>query len=133
MDLAQPSPDSEDAGRLSREYRPAPPAYDELIGDDGAVRPHWRLLIESLEGLGPEERAFRWDGIRRRLRENGVTYNVYDDPRGVSRPWTLDPVPLVVAPEEWITISAGLGQRATLLNMILADLHGPQRLLEEGL
>ena len=26
MDLAQPSPDAEDTGTLSREYRPAPPA-----------------------------------------------------------------------------------------------------------
>jgi uncharacterized circularly permuted ATP-grasp superfamily protein/uncharacterized alpha-E superfamily protein len=133
MDLAQPSPDPDDAGMLFREYRSAPPAYDELIGEDGTVRPHWRLLLESLEGLGPEERAFRWEGIRRRLRDNGVTYNVYDDPRGVSRPWTLDPVPLVLGPEEWTTIAAGLAQRATLLNMILADLHGPQRLLAEGL
>ena len=26
------------------------------------------------------------------LRENGVTYNVYGDPRGTDRPWELDPV-----------------------------------------
>ena len=133
MDLAQPIPDLDDAGTLWRDYRSAPPAYDELIGPDGAVRAHWRPLVESLEDLGQEERAFRWQGIRRRLRDNGVTYNVYDDPRGVSRPWLLDPVPLVIAPEEWRTIEAGLAQRATLLNLILADLHGPQRLLQEGL
>ena len=32
-----------------------------------------------------------------------------------------------------IALSAGLAQRATLLNLILADLYGPQRLLAEGL
>ena len=57
----------------------------------GAVRAHWRPLIETLEALGAEERALRWDGIRRQLRENGVTYNVYDDPRGVEP--AVDPRP----------------------------------------
>ncbi|HEX5105744.1 MAG TPA: circularly permuted type 2 ATP-grasp protein, partial [Pirellulaceae bacterium] len=34
---------------------------------------------------------------------------------------------------EWSRVSAGLAQRAMLLNMVLADLYGPQRLLAEGL
>jgi uncharacterized circularly permuted ATP-grasp superfamily protein/uncharacterized alpha-E superfamily protein len=133
MDVAQPIPEPRASGALTRQYRPLPPAFDELVGADGALRAHWRQLLESLETLGPEERALRWDGIRRRLRENGVTYNVYDDPRGESRPWTLDPVPLVIAPDDWAAIEAGLVQRATLLDLVIADLHGPQRLLREGL
>jgi uncharacterized circularly permuted ATP-grasp superfamily protein/uncharacterized alpha-E superfamily protein len=133
MDAAQPAPESEGAGSLCRDYRPLAPAVDELVDDRGAIRVHWQPLIASLEALGPEERGLRWDAIRQRLRENGVTYNVYDDPRGVSRPWTLDPVPLVIAPEEWSEIEAGLTQRAILLNLVLADLHGPQHLLRDGL
>ena len=31
------------------------------------------------------------------IRENGVTYNVYGDPRGMDRPWQLDPIPLLIA------------------------------------
>ena len=31
------------------------------------------------------------------IRENGVTYNVYGDPKGVDRPWELDPLPLLIA------------------------------------
>ncbi|MFO0823840.1 MAG: hypothetical protein U0792_12110 [Gemmataceae bacterium] len=34
------------------------------------------------------------------IRENGVTYNVYGDPRGISRPWQLDPVPLLISPRK---------------------------------
>ena len=29
----------------------------------------------------------------RLIRDNGVTYNVYGDPRGMHRPWEPDPMP----------------------------------------
>jgi uncharacterized circularly permuted ATP-grasp superfamily protein/uncharacterized alpha-E superfamily protein len=41
----------------------------------------------------------------------------------------LDPIPFVIAPEEWRTIEAGLIQRALLLNKILADCYGSQELI----
>src|ERR1700674_5820477 len=68
-----------------------------------------------------------------RIRENGVTYNVYGDPLGMDRPWNLDAIPLMIPPSEWNQLEAGLIQRARLLNLILADLYGPQRLLRGGL
>ena len=58
----------------------------------------------------------RWQEGRRLLHDNGVTYNVYGDPRGTDRPWPLDPVPLVIDEREWAAIEAALRQRATLLN-----------------
>ena len=63
------------------------------------------------------------------MHEQGITYHVYGDPRGVERPWQLDPVPLVMAPDEWRSLEAGLIQRATLLNKILADCYGSQELI----
>jgi len=38
----------------------------------------------------------------------------------------------VLPAAEWQTIEAGVAQRARLLNALLADLYGPQRLLAEG-
>ena len=32
--------------------------------------------------------------IERQIRENGITYNVYADPKGADRPWEVDPLPL---------------------------------------
>src|SRR5262249_21213153 len=72
------------------------------------------------------------DLTRRLIVENGVTYNVYADPQGTDRPWALDPIPLVLTAAEWHTIESGLAQRVRLLNALLADLYGPQRLLAEG-
>lgn len=75
----------------------------------------------------------RLEFVDRRIQENGVTYNVYADPDGADRPWSLDPLPLIISPEEWAEVSAAVAQRATLLNAILADLYGDQTLLAEGL
>jgi uncharacterized circularly permuted ATP-grasp superfamily protein/uncharacterized alpha-E superfamily protein len=72
------------------------------------------------------------DLTRRLIVENGVTYNVYADPQGADRPWALDPIPLILTAAEWRTIESGLAQRTRLLNALLADLYGPQRLLAEG-
>src|SRR5574343_663998 len=52
---------------------------------------------------------------------------------GAVRPWALDPLPLIIPPEEWAEISAAVAQRAALLNAMLADLYGPQTLLAESL
>src|SRR5262249_45819665 len=57
----------------------------------------------------------------------------YADPQGADRLWTLDPVPLLLLAREWRAIEAGLSQRTRLLDALLADLYGPQRLLCEGL
>src|SRR5688572_4908721 len=114
-------------------YLPRSGVYDEAFTPDGAPRPHHRELWGGLETLGPSEISKRWEQGRRLIRENGVTYNVYGDPRGMDRPWVLDPIPLVIAADEWATLSRGLDQRARLLNALLIDLYGDQRVLAEGL
>lgn len=113
-------------------YTPAG-GFDEAYGPDASVRPHFRQLFDSLESLSKDELDRRWTQAQRAIRENGVTYNVYGDPRGTDRPWQLDPLPLVVAEEEWAALEAGLTQRAHLLDTVLWDLYGAQRILREGL
>ncbi|MEC9340909.1 MAG: circularly permuted type 2 ATP-grasp protein, partial [Pseudomonadota bacterium] len=107
--------------------------YDEMRGADGAVRPHWRYLMESLGGLGRDGLRARQREVQRLLQDEGVTYNRYSAPGGPHQVWPLDPVPLVISSEEWATIEAGLIQRAELLNLILTDLYGPQELLRHRL
>ncbi len=106
--------------------------YDELLGPDGSIRRHWRPLIEYIVDGGAETARRSVEMTRRLIVENGVTYNVYADPQGRDRPWQLDPLPLLVAADEWSAIEAGVQQRARLLNALLADLYGPQELIAEG-
>lgn len=114
-------------------YQPSPAYHDEMVDADGKVRPHWRPLIDSLEQMGEAGFTRRWQEGRRVIHENGTTYNVYSDPQNTDRPWPLDPLPLVLDTEEWSFIAAAIGQRAKLLNAILSDLYGPQKLLQDGL
>jgi uncharacterized circularly permuted ATP-grasp superfamily protein/uncharacterized alpha-E superfamily protein len=115
-------------------YVPDPRRYDELLDEHGAVRAHWRALVERVTADKADDTARRALELTRRLIvENGVAYNVYSDPQGADRPWALDPLPLVLSQDEWRKIEKGVAQRARVLEALLADLYGPQRLLAEGL
>jgi uncharacterized circularly permuted ATP-grasp superfamily protein/uncharacterized alpha-E superfamily protein len=118
-----------DLAQSSLRYKPT---YDESSTDGVTPRPYWQPLMESLETLGAEELARRSALAERRIRENGITYNMYGDPLGVNRPWRTDIVPLLLPEEEWSFIAAGITQRAELLSRMLEDLYGPQTLLTEG-
>ena len=107
-------------------------AYDELSADGVTPRPHWAHLIDSFREMGPEEIGQRWSRAERRIRENGITYNIYGDPLGANRPWKIDVVPFLIPADEWRFIESGIIQRAELLSLILQDLYGTQRLVAEG-
>jgi uncharacterized circularly permuted ATP-grasp superfamily protein/uncharacterized alpha-E superfamily protein len=116
------------AGLLSG-YKRSAGAFDELLAADGEIFPHYAKLLGELEEFGAAELSRRADASQRFVNEHGITYNVYGDPRGMERPWQLDPIPLIVAPEEWRALETSLVQRATLLNKILADCYGAQELI----
>ena len=118
---------------LSVGYPQTAGVYDEMSAAPGILRPQWNVFINSLSAMGEQELARRWKTAKQRIRENGVTYNVYGDPLGMDRPWNLDSIPLMIPPSEWSQLEEGLIQRARLLNLILADLYGPQQLLRRGL
>ena len=75
----------------------------------------------------------RTETLARQIRDNGVTYNVYADTTGTQRPWSLGLFPLIISPESWQHIEAGIAQRMGLLDQIIADVYGPQSLLAQGL
>jgi uncharacterized circularly permuted ATP-grasp superfamily protein/uncharacterized alpha-E superfamily protein len=108
-------------------------SWDEMFGPDGLPRPHCEGFFNFVANLPREDVHRRWDLGMKLIRDNGVTYNVYGGDDGLDRPWQLDPLPLMITAEEWRAIEAALIQRATLLNLVLADLYGAQDLLAQGL
>ena len=111
-----------------------PPAghWDELRDSAGAPRAPWRRFFSLLgeDGVAGLEQAAA--AVARQVRDNDITYNAYAD-NGEPRPWALDPLPFIVDEEEWAVIERGIAQRARLLEALVADIYGPQTMLERGL
>ncbi|MEI6785474.1 MAG: circularly permuted type 2 ATP-grasp protein, partial [Verrucomicrobiota bacterium] len=118
---------------LPAETRPhTDTAWDELRLASGAIRPHWQPLMTALEALGRDELAVRVENSRRILREHGVSCFASDSSGEHEVRWELDCTPFVISAAEWRELAAGLVQRARLLNLVLGDLFGVQRLVRDG-
>ena len=106
--------------------------WDELRGPSGQLRESWQRFFELLgvEGIAGLEDAV--ESVGRQVRDNDISYNVYADNSG-PRPWALDLLPFLIDETEWHVLERAVKQRATLLNAIVGDVYGPQRMLREGL
>ncbi|MET3581440.1 putative circularly permuted ATP-grasp superfamily protein/putative alpha-E superfamily protein [Mesorhizobium robiniae] len=118
---------------LLEHYQPIDGVVDEMVDASGNPRPAWKDFIEALEELGPEKLAQRFARADQYLRDAGVYYRVYDNAGANEREWPLAHVPVLIEEKEWADISAGLVQRADLFEETLADIYGPNRLVEKGI
>jgi len=118
---------------LLNSYKEKINSYDEVLDKNGQVKPYWQKLFDTLESIGLEELELRNQEIIKKLRENGVTYNVYDNNNEPNRAWKLDPIPFLIHKSEWETIEKGLKQRAHLYDLILKDIYGPQLLIKNSI
>ena len=129
IEAAESSPSE----NLLANYSPLPGSYDELLDDRGQIRESWRQFAAGLEAMGSQGLGQRYEQARRLLRENGIVQGVAGFPHGTDRHWELDPLPLLLAKSEWDSLASALAQRVQLLNLILADLYGPQNSDPRGL
>jgi len=103
---------------------------DEMVDGRGGVRPHWRHLLGILGGMGEGVLAERARRLDRASEDEGMAGVLPGMQRQVS--WRCDPLPLMLPTAEFAALETGIAQRARLLEAILQDLYGPQRLLAEG-
>jgi uncharacterized circularly permuted ATP-grasp superfamily protein len=100
-------------------------AYDEAYTADGELRPHARPAIEAVLAAGPSELEAR---VNEMLARAGVGFtSVQGDAR-----FHVDPVPRVIAADDWVTVKRGLAQRVRALNAFVADAYGARRIVEAG-
>ena len=130
--MTQPSPETlKTSSRLLDGYRPLPGVPDELIAPDGVMRPHWSMLIDRLSERAPAEIEASFALGHQYLANSGVFFRRYGDDSS-ARDWPLSPVPVILPETEWRDIEAGLIQRADLLEMVVADIYGNNRLTAQG-
>ena len=108
-------------------------AITKLDASPNTLSQPWQEFFDFLGPDGFADLNHRTANLKRQIRDNGVTYNVYADANGPQRPWSLDLFPLIIGPDDWAHIETGIQQRTRLLNAIMADVYGPQTLLSRGL
>src|SRR5580693_9190294 len=114
----------------TRGYSRLPGIPDEYIAGDGAPREVWTRFFEAFAELTPADIERRFGTADRHLREAGVSYRAPGETS--DRMWPLSHLPLLIDEAEWQQLTAGIVQRAQLLEMVLSDLYGEGRLVAEG-
>ena len=61
----------------------------------------------------------------------GITFSVYSDRRGVEKIFPFDLIPRPISAREWAGLEAGLIQRIRALNLFLHDVYHERRILRE--
>ena len=105
--------------------------FDEMFEASAKPRPHYQAVAESLSKVGPSafHRRVRMADVT--FRNQGITFTVYSDQRGVEKIFPFDLIPRIIPANEWDTIERGLVQRITALNLFCQDIYHDQRILRE--
>src|SRR3982075_3392072 len=114
----------------TRDYVRLPGIPDEYIAQDGTPREVWTRFFEAFATLAPADIERRFGSADRHLREAGVTYRAPGETADRLSP--LSHLPLLIDEAEWQQLTAGIVQRAQLLELVLSDLYGEGRLVAEG-
>jgi uncharacterized circularly permuted ATP-grasp superfamily protein len=66
------------------------------------------------------------------LYDYGITFTLYSESAAIDRILPFDPIPRLIAADEWRQIERGIIQRVTALNLLLDDLYHEQKILKDG-
>ena len=110
----------------------------------GGLAGRWQRFFAAGGAAGWQELSAKALRVQRRVQEDGASYNVHSDApplpgqggrdgAPLARHWPLELLPMLIEPEEWRGIEAGIAQRARLLDAVMADIYGERRLLQQGL
>jgi len=110
----------------------SPGCWDEMV-DNGKPRDECAGVSAYLESLTMAELGDRQRAADLAIEAMGITFTVYSDDGGIDRAWPFDVIPRIISTHEWDTISAGLVQRLTALNLFIDDLYGAQKVIKDGL
>lgn len=105
---------------------------DEMLDKGGTVKPVWTAFFAHLDQLGTDELTRQFARGDQYLRDAGVLYRQYDETLSSEREWPLSHVPVLLGEDEWQSLSAGLIERAELLEFVLRDFYTDNKLVASG-
>lgn len=105
--------------------------FDEMFARPGEPRPHYEAIHERLIHLSLDEMEHRHKVADLSMRHQGITFTVYGRDQGVERIIPFDPIPRLVAADEWDRIERGLIQRVRALNLFIHDIYHDRLILRD--
>jgi len=105
--------------------------YDEMFAAPNVPWHHYRALHHRLGEMGADELERRHRAADLMMRQQGITFTVYGRDQGVEQIIPFDPVPRLVAADEWSTIERGLTQRVRALNLFIHDVYHTRAILRD--
>jgi uncharacterized circularly permuted ATP-grasp superfamily protein len=94
---------------------------------------HGALIRSRLDTLRLTELTLRARAAESELYNQGITFTIYSDGDAIDRILPFDIIPRLITAADWAVIEAGVRQRVQTLNLFLADIYGPQKVLKDGL
>ena len=115
------------------EYRPTH-GYDEYFcREQSAPRADLEPLLSSLGAMGLAELNRSHASASNLLRRLGATFRLNGSGlQGGERILPFDPLPRLIHRQDWSVLERGLVQRLEAIDQFLADVYGPQRILNDG-
>ena len=90
-------------------YALDPAIYDEMFLPDGSPRPEARILYDSLAELSPADLATIQGRVNRTFSNESISFTVYGDAEAEERIIPVDPIPRVIAANDWQDLVPGPG------------------------
>ena len=106
-------------------------AYDEMFHEMEKPREHYKDVFDILGTLGIGE--FKQKDILAKLVSinQGITFTVYSDGKGIERIFPFDLIPRIIQKAEWDVIETGLQQRIKALNLFLTDIYSKGDIIKD--
>ena len=105
-----------------------------LKGDalaDSAQPQLWSAMLDELEVVSGGDLNVARARILREADAIGTGFRIPGE--SDERKWPLSPIPLMIDDREWLRIADGIAQHAALMELLLEDIYGDQRLVGNGL
>lgn len=104
---------------------------DEVFNKDKSVRQYYLKTVNHLKHLTRKELAELNEYTRMSFLNQGITFNVYTENKGVERIFPFDIFPRIIPGKEWVGLEKGVVQRTKALNLLLEDLYNDQKILKD--
>ena len=107
--------------------------FDEMYGQDGAVRPPYERIAKWLEATPDATFLTKREQADLLFQRIGITFAVYGSAAGTERLIPFDIIPRILAAGEWQLLERGLFQRVKALQLFLHDIYHGQDIIRAGI